>query len=359
MANVSFYICSTQSDITGYSNKTEGDLFFASSEGKIYRYNGSSLEEYGGSCRVYVKNTQGDLSSGQSQDVLYVNTYDKTLKIWSGSAYITLAQEVTTSVRAAGSATNTVIPTEAAVRTAIDNAVSGLTVDVSSSTSSANEGKAPQLDSDGMLPTTVIPAFAISEYVGVFTDWTTASASSDVVAAQKGDYLIISSGTSTPGADDGTWILSGNTPTSQSSWTQISTPDTNSQYTSGTGIEVTSAGVVNLQKATSSTIGGVKINGNNLSIANDGTLSATWRPVQVKTTAITTGNTLNLAEGSNVTLTATESNGVTTVSIAATDTTYSVATASTGGSGGTNGLLSATDKEKIDKGLTWQTISNS
>lgn len=57
-------------------------------------------------------------------------------------------------------------------------------------------------------------------------------------------------------------------------------------------------------------------------------------------------DTLEFIAGSNVTVTPDTVND--TITISATDTTYSVATPSSSGVGGTDGLLSATDKEKID-----------
>ena len=57
-------------------------------------------------------------------------------------------------------------------------------------------------------------------------------------------------------------------------------------------------------------------------------------------------DTIELIAGSNVTLTPDTIND--TVTIAATDTTYSVATASTSGVGGSDGLMTATDKEKLN-----------
>lgn len=57
-------------------------------------------------------------------------------------------------------------------------------------------------------------------------------------------------------------------------------------------------------------------------------------------------DTLTLTAGSNVTITADTTNDA--VTIAATDTTYSTATPSTSGTGGSNGLMSAADKEKLD-----------
>lgn len=57
-------------------------------------------------------------------------------------------------------------------------------------------------------------------------------------------------------------------------------------------------------------------------------------------------DTLTLVEGSNVTLTPNAGNK--SVTIAATDTTYSAATPSTSGVGGSEGLMSAADKEKLD-----------
>lgn len=57
-------------------------------------------------------------------------------------------------------------------------------------------------------------------------------------------------------------------------------------------------------------------------------------------------DTLEFIAGANVTVTPDTVND--TITISATDTTYSVATPSSSGVGGTDGLLSATDKEKID-----------
>lgn len=66
----------------------------------------------------------------------------------------------------------------------------------------------------------------------------------------------------------------------------------------------------------------------------------TWRPIQVNGTAALSDSTttLNLKAGSNVSI----SNSSGTVTIAATDTTYSAATTSTAG------LMSAADKAKLD-----------
>lgn len=63
-------------------------------------------------------------------------------------------------------------------------------------------------------------------------------------------------------------------------------------------------------------------------------------------TADSKTDTLEFIAGSNVTVTPDTVNDAITIS--ATDTTYSVATPSSSGVGGTDGLLSATDKEKID-----------
>ena len=331
MANVRFFTC-TSAQLEGFTNKADGDLFFVNDTKTIYRYNGSNLEPYGGAAEVEFVNTSGDPYNGRT-DILYINSVDKTVKVYNGTAYVTIAEYVTktTTVGPAtgtGAATDSDVPTTKAVRTAIDAAIAENIVDVSVSTSAANAGLAPQLGSDGKLPATVIPALAISEFVGEFTDWTTASASSAVAAAEKGDYLIIKASGSTPGADDGTWILSGSTPTAKASWTQISTPDTDTKYTSGIGIEVTAAGVVNLQKATDTVIGGVKIDGNNLSIAADGTLSATntWRPVKVgNDTLDDTASTIEFAASGDATITYDSTNKKITFS--ATDTTYSAGTA--------------------------------
>lgn len=57
-------------------------------------------------------------------------------------------------------------------------------------------------------------------------------------------------------------------------------------------------------------------------------------------------DTLELVAGSNITLTPDTANDK--ITIIATDTTYSVVTASTSGVGGTDGLMSASDKEKLN-----------
>ena len=201
-----------------------------------------------------------------------------------------------------------------------------------------------------MLPSYVVPAYAISEFVGTFdslTELTTAAGTSGNAAysAEKGDYAIIKFETgsyNTDGSEDGTYVLSGSTKTSSSSWTRISTPDTDTTY----------------DLATTNTAGIVQPDGTTITVSS-GVISATasWRPIKVDGTSKLSDSVtaIDFVGGTNVTLS--YSNGA--ITIAATDTTYSVATASVSGVGGTNGLLSATDKEKIDKGLTWQTVSNS
>ena len=332
MANVRFFAC-TSSQLDGFTNKLEGDLFFVSDTNTIYRYNGSTpLEAYGGANEVEF--VTGDPAAGRT-DILYVDTANKAVKVYNGTTYDIIAEYITKNITVGpatgdGAATDDDVPTTKAVRTAIDTAIAENIVDVSASTSSANAGLAPQLDSYGMLPTTVLPALAISEFVGEFVDFETALKSSAVKAAQKGDYLIIKADGSTPGTDDGTWILSGDTATAKASWKRISTPDTDTKYTSGTGIEVTSAGVVNLRVATDTTIGGVKIvNGKNLAITADGTLSATntWRPVKVGSDTIsdTDSSTIEFAAGGDATIAYDSTNKKITFS--ATDTTYSAGTA--------------------------------
>lgn len=335
--SVSFYIASTEPTA---SSDFAGALLFNDTTKTISRCkdDGSAWEAYGGASDIVIRTTTGDESS-PSQGKLYVNLYDRNIKIYTGSTtgWITLAEEVTTTVRASSSATDTVVPTEKAVRTAID-AKFGTTA-----------GLAPVLDANGKLSSTVIPAYALSEYIsGTFANLTALvaafAADPQTATGDLGDYAVTT--------DNHTYILSGKKGTvagaDADDWTEVKAVDTN-----------------------------------------------TWRPFKVGNTTVSdTSTTLEYAGGSNVSLS--YSSG--TLTIAATDTTYSegtgieidssnsnaisvkiasssnmlttngsgelivsnaTATASTGGTGGSNGLLSATDKEKIDKGLTWQTVSNS
>ena len=73
----------------------------------------------------------------------------------------------------------------------------------------------------------------------------------------------------------------------------------------------------------------------------------TWRPIQIDGTDVLTDSTtsLNFKAGTNVSIT--YENGE--LIISTTDTTYSEATPSSDGVGGSAGLMSATDKEKLTK----------
>ena len=308
MSNVRFYIDTTEPTA---SSSYAGALFFNSTTNKISRCkdDGSAWENYGGADNVEILTSTGDPSTGtEKQGVLYVNTYDKTLKIWIGTRWVTLAEEKTTTVRDVSSATDTAIPTELAVRTAIDAA----TVDVSSSTSSANVGLAPRLDSTGMLPSSVIPAYALSEYKGavsaIIADPTANPAVTGLTGlstAEIGDFAVV-----TEGADKGTYILTG-TYSDSTKWIRIA------EY------------VYSLPIASSSTLGGVKINGNNLSInSTTGVLSATdtWRAIKVSGTqqlASNVNTALNFA-GSGATSLSYSSG---TLTISSTNTTYTAGTA--------------------------------
>lgn len=73
----------------------------------------------------------------------------------------------------------------------------------------------------------------------------------------------------------------------------------------------------------------------------------TWRPIQIDgTDVLTDSNTsLNFKAGTNVSITYENDELI----ISATDTTYSEAVPSSDGVGGSPGLMSATDKEKLNK----------
>lgn len=66
--------------------------------------------------------TWGTTGETPVKDVIYVNTADDKIYRWSGTIMTEISKQVTTTtvVRAAGTADNNAVPTEAAVRTAID-----------------------------------------------------------------------------------------------------------------------------------------------------------------------------------------------------------------------------------------------
>ena len=358
MAEVKFYYGDNRPTA---SAEYEGVLFFDTGTKQISRCYETTTsgtyawEDYGGEVSIA---TSFPSYTVARQGVLYINSSTGAAKVYLGNGdnWATISSgALTIDTEVVSKQNDNSVPSTKAVYTAIstlETTVDGLTVNVNSSTSSSNAGKAPQLDSTGMLPTTVIPTFAISEFIGTFdslTELITEAGTSGTAAygAEKGDYAIIkfeAGSYNTDKADDGTYVLSGDTKTSSTSWTRISTPDTDTTY----------------DLATTSSAGIVQPDGTTISVSS-GVISAVanWRPIKVDGTSKLSDSTtsIDFVGGTNVSLS--YSNGA--ITIAATDTTYSVATASTSGVGGTDGLMSATDKEKLNglSVLTWQTPSNS
>lgn len=107
--------------------------------------------------------------------------------------------------------------------------------EVTSAKGAAN-GYAP-LGADSKIPSTYIPALAITEYLGNFADTTAALADAGVQASQKGDWFTVS----TSGGQ--TWIVTTDSPTLLAHITKIASPT--DVVTSVNG----QTGVVSLTKA--------------------------------------------------------------------------------------------------------------
>lgn len=237
--NVSFWT-STSSNIPSASSYT-GALLFLTDTMTILRSNGSTWDAYGngGSSSISFKTTTGDPAGAGESGTLYINTVDKTVKIYEDNAYVPLAID---SVRIAAQASHNVVPTESAVRTAIDS----ITVDVSSGTSSANEGKAPRLGNDGRLPSYVIPNYALSEFKGTKTSKSGANGITSITDAEVGDFAVVSEGSAA-----GTYILTADDPSVAGNWVKIAVYN----------YELPMAG-----SGSEGVLGGVKVDGQSITI---------------------------------------------------------------------------------------------
>ena len=195
----------------------------------------------------------------------------------------------------------------------------------SANPASGNSGKYVALDSNGLIPTAYIPSFALSEYLGAYESTSAMiTAQGSNTAAQEGDYAVVTG--------DGTYILNdvSNRNSLENGWVKVSWADTDTQYSN----------------ATADSFGLVKPDGTTITISS-GVISAvdtdSWRPFKVGNTTVNDKSTTVEFAGSGGT-SVSYSNGTVTIS----STAYSVAEASSSGVGGSNGLMSAADKEKLN-----------
>lgn len=162
----------------------------------------------------------------------------------AGSANPVTSGGVKTAIDAEASARASAVSSEASARANADSAETsaresadtalGARIDALGSASGkdvgTSSGQVPILGSDGKLDNSVIPALAISQYLGVVAS----AGALTGLTGQKGDYAVVS-GTS---ATSGTYIISDNDGSSASDWVRISGP---TDITAGDGIVVSGA----------------------------------------------------------------------------------------------------------------------
>lgn len=204
MADIKFISCTqTQFNALLTSNPpalTAGALYFITDTLRIYKATSSSTAVPYSYPFIVVSDFP---VSGQRQGVLYVSSSTHEGRIWDGTNWITVLYPTTTSL--SSSSTDLQIPTAKAVYDAIPQ-------------TGTTSGKVPVLDSNGKLPTSVLPDLALSQYIDTVSS---KSSLTTLSTAQTGDYAIVS-GDSTD-ANNGTYILNGDYDT-LSNWKQISTP---------------------------------------------------------------------------------------------------------------------------------------
>lgn len=135
------------------------------------------------------------------------------------------------------------------MRASADTAL-GARIDALGSASGKNVGTAsgqvPILGAGGKLPNSVIPAIALSEYLGEVD----AQSGLTELAGQAGDYAVVKGSTST----SGTWIIHTGTGSDLSDWVHISGP---TDITAGDGISVSGSTVgLSASGATAGSYGG-------------------------------------------------------------------------------------------------------
>lgn len=162
----------------------------------------------------------------------------------AGSAKPVTSGGIKTAIDAEASARAAAVSAEATARANADSAETsaresadtalGARIDALGSASGkdvgTSSGQVPILGSDGKLDNSVIPALAISQYLGVVAS----AGALTGLTGQKGDYAVVS-GTS---ATSGTYIISDNDGSSASDWVRISGP---TDITAGDGIVVSGA----------------------------------------------------------------------------------------------------------------------
>lgn len=302
MADVKFfYGPTTPSNATQLD---EGKLFFNTTTHIVYRCDAVSggtyaWNIYGGKVQIGIPAS----FAASEQGVLYIDSTSGAAKINAGgSDYVIVSSgsfDYTVDNTVESKQTDTSVPSTKAVYTYVEGKFGN------------SSGQAPVIDSiTGKLPSSVLPSVALSDFVGTYTSISAliTDISNGNKSAEIGDYALISNNPA--GSDDGTYVLTNTPATTASNWLRIITQDTN-----------------------------------------------TWRPVKyydgtTETVVVNDyASDFVIKQGSNITLSKDSNNRLI---IAATDTTYSVATTSA------DGLMSSTDKAKLDglSTLEWQTISN-
>lgn len=245
-------------------------------------YNSSSNKIF----KATATNTWGTTGEDPMKDKIYVNLANDNIYRWSGTDLIEISKQVSTvtTVRASGSALDTVVPTEKAVRTELDkkqdNLTQGTNVTISNSTVSvanaSTSAKGAIQIATGTEVTTgtdsskaVVPSTLKTELdkkQNTLTQGTNVTISNSTVSvanastSAKGAIQIATSTEVTTGTDSSKAVVP--------STLKTELDKKQNTLTAGTNIDITSGTVTNtytLPTAATDTLGGVKI-GSNISI---------------------------------------------------------------------------------------------
>lgn len=227
--NVSFYIGSF-SDRPAAAAGNKGALYFDTTNSAITRSNGSAWVSFGKNSVVVKTDTDdgGNPTANPSQGVLYINTFDKTAKVFDGSNWQVVAaaaatKAVATTIGATGSDDN--LPTEKAVRDAIT-------------------AFKDTLISNDQIKSELIPQYAISEFKGEATTKAAMATTAAAANAEPGDFASVSGS----GTDAGVYILTATPASTAANWTKITLPTqttitVESTITQNSGNPVSSAAI--------------------------------------------------------------------------------------------------------------------
>lgn len=188
-ANVSFHRL-TRSQFSSLSTKTDGSLYFITDENVILMQQGDASVEYTGRIKFIASNA--DFPSTGLADCLYIK--GTTGKIYSGSAWVSVFPPPD-PVNTVSSSNTTQAVTGKAVADYISGLYAGNTGDAQ------DQNKIPLLGANGKLNDNVIPAYALSSFMGTKSS---VSALSDYTTAQEGDWAKVEN-TTTP-SESGSYI---------------------------------------------------------------------------------------------------------------------------------------------------------